>query len=87
MPTECPYCEDVFFDELVDYAHHIIKKHPRDKLRVAWAKSVLEPPIEVIQPAKKKYRGRLLDWLSPKRKDELPKYLREQLEDQTEGRR
>ena len=82
MPTEGPYCEDVFFDEQVDYARHILKKHPKDKLRVVWAKSVLEPPKEISQPAKRRFRGRWPDWLSPKRKNELPSYIREQLEEQ-----
>lgn len=79
MPTECPYCEDAFFEELADYARHILKKHPRDKLRVAWARGVLEPPAEVRLPIKK--RKGWFDWLLPKRKGELPDYIRKQLDE------
>ena len=42
MKIPCPHCKGLWFEEWHVYAKHIIKEHPSDKQRVAWAKHCLE---------------------------------------------
>ncbi len=51
MPTPCGIkdCKAVF-DEVEDYAKHILEKHKCDNIRVSFANEILHPTIEPESP-------------------------------------
>ena len=77
MKIKCPNCRKTF-REPKDYADHIIKVHPNDKTGLEWAYLITSTPSPELH-----YLGKPVSYIPPGRVKDLPKYLQDQLTQQT----
>lgn len=92
MTTQCAHCPKTF-SNWRDYANHILKQHPDDKIRIRWAEEILNPtPVIEVQPRRRRlrlFRRKMspLDAsvLTPpdevKTLNKIPKYIKRQYKD------
>ena len=81
MPVKinCPYCGTKILNTLESYADHIFKKHSDNLELCTWTREELAKIGKSDNDNQPKYRGKLIDRISPARKEKLPKYLQKQI--------